>query len=251
MFSTHFNFCAFILGLYWSNFASFTVLNNPSSQTKPVCVKQAIFPPLHRVSGSNDLVPISRNLTGELLKMINGGGFNINQLPESSAEDRDVCLNVCIYGNLPLHIEFVKFTWPDFESRGHVCQLFGVSWWCAWSLLCFHAFFWFLNESHFQIYIYLQTTCQDLNVCVLLSAPAAAPAGAPAASHRNSFPGRAGGQVWLTLRAFYLFQPAERTWSFLLTSLTFHVAPSHIGLTVSHPRIHLMWYKRHVFSYFF
>lgn len=49
----------------------------------------------------------------------------------------------------------------------------------------------FLNESHFQIYIYLQTTCQDLNVCVLLSAPA----GAPAASHRNSFPGRAGGQV--------------------------------------------------------
>lgn len=101
-----------------------------------------------------------------------------------------------IYGNLPLHIEFVKFTWPGFESRAHVCQLFGVSWWCARSLLCFHAFFCFLNESHFQIYIYLQTTCQDLNVCVLLSAPAA--------SHSNSFPGRAGGQVWLTLRAFYL-----------------------------------------------
>lgn len=66
----------------------------------------------------------------------------------------------------------------------------------------FHAFFCFLNESHFHIYIYLQTTCQDLNVCVLLSAPAA--------SHRNSFPGRAGGQVWLTLRAFYLLWAGRR-----------------------------------------
>lgn len=143
--------------------------------------------------------------------MINGGGYNINQLPESSAEDHDVCLNVCIYGNLPLHIEFFKFAWPGFEFRVHVCQLFGVSWWCARSLLCFHAFFCFLNESHFQIYIYLQTTCQDLNVCVLLSAPA----GAPAASHRNSFPGRAGGQVWLTLRAFYLFWAGRKN---LITS---------------------------------